>query len=120
METKTQLEAVNALKDWSKWLIGMNTLLGGSCLSILEISKVWGLSRLFIVLAIICFLASVLCAIGLTRMLASLIEHLPSTESIYQFRDEPGFSVRQLARLQLLAFLLASLFMGLWLLLKLG
>lgn len=118
MEAKTQLEAVNALKDWSKWLMGLNTVLGGSCLTILEIGKVWGLTRLFVVLAIIAFLASVLCAILQGRVLASLVEHLPTTESVYRFSDDMGLSVKQLARLQLLTFLLACLFMGLWILMK--
>lgn len=117
MEKSTQLDAVNALKDWSRWLIGLDTVLGGGCLTVLEIGKVWGLQRLFVILAIIAFLVSILCAILLGRVLASLVERLPTAESIYRF-SEDGLSVRQLARLQLLAFLLACLFMGLWQLLK--
>lgn len=119
MEKSAQLDAINALKDWSKWLIGLNTVLGGGCLTVLEIGKVWGLQRFFVIVAIIAFLLSVLCAILLGRVLASLAEHLPTVESIYHFQDGMGLSVGQLARLQLVAFLLAAFFMGIWLALKL-
>lgn len=117
MEKSTQLDAANALKDWSRWLIGLNTVLGGGCLTVLEASNVWGLQRLFVILAILAFLTSILCAILLGRVLASLVEHLPTVESIYRFSND-GLSIKQLARLQLLAFLLACLFMGIWIVLK--
>ncbi len=120
MESSAQLSAVNALKDWSKWLIGLNTVIGGGCLTVLQSGNAQGLIRLFLILAIISFLLSVICSVLLGRVLASLAEHLPTTESIYHFRDGLGMSVKQLARLQLIMFMLAGLFMGLWLALKIA
>ncbi|MEB4590384.1 hypothetical protein VSS37_05285 [Candidatus Thiothrix sp. Deng01] len=118
MEKSAQMDAINALRDWSRWLIGMNSVLGGGCLTILQTGNSAGMSRLFMVLAIITFLASVLCAILLGRALASLVERLPTVDSIYQYKDGMGLSIKHLARLQLLIFLLACLFMGIWLALK--
>jgi ABC-type Na+ efflux pump permease subunit len=118
MEKSAQLDAINALRDWSRWLIGLNTVLGGGCLTILQTGNMAGMPRLFMILAIIAFLVSVLSAILLGRTLASLVEHIPTVASIYQFRDDMGLSVRQLARLQLVIFLLACGFMGIWLALK--
>ena len=120
MEKPAQMDAISALKDWSKWLIGLNTVFGGGCLSVLQTNTVQGLPRIFLVAAIITFVVSVLFSILLGRVLASLTEHLPTTESIYRFRDDLGMSVGQLARAQLLTFLLACLFMGLWLALKIA
>lgn len=118
MEKSAQLDAINALRDWSRWLIGLNTVLGGGCLTILQTGTMTGMPRLFMILAIVAFLLSVLCAILLGRVLASLVEHIPTVASIYQFSDDMGLSVKHLARLQLVIFLLACLFMGIWLALK--
>ena len=120
MEKTTQMDAIVALKDWSKWLIGLNTTLGGGCLTILQTGNVQGLTRLFLIAAIITFLLSVVCSILLGRVLAALTEHLPTERSIYHFSDRFGISVKHLARAQLLTFLLAGVFMAIWLALKIG
>ncbi len=120
MEKPAQMDAISALKDWSKWLIGLNTVLGGGCLTVLQTGNMQGLPRIFLVTAIITFVLSVLFSVLLGRVLASLTEHLPTAESIYHFHDELGMSVKQLARAQLLSFVLACLFMGLWLALKIA
>jgi len=87
MDKSVQMDAINALRDWSRWLIGLNTVLGGGCLTILQSGTMVGTSRLFMVLAIVAFLGSVLCAILLGRVLASLVEHIPTVNSIYEFTD---------------------------------
>ncbi|SEA08308.1 hypothetical protein SAMN05660964_00861 [Thiothrix caldifontis] len=120
MDKSVQMDAVNALKDWSRWLIGLNTVLGGGCLAILQTGNMAGMSRMFMVLAIVAFLGSVLCAILLGRALASLVEHIPTVNSIYEFTNGMGLSVKRLAQLQLLIFLLACLCMGIWLVLKIN
>jgi multidrug efflux pump subunit AcrB len=120
MEKTTQMDAITALNNWSKWLIGLNTTLGGGCLTILQTGNVQGLTRTFLIAAIITFLLSVLCSILLSRVLASLTEHLPTERSIYYFSDGFGVSVKHLARAQLLTFLLADALMAVWLMLKIG
>jgi len=79
MDQDSQKHAIDSLRDWSKWLIGVDFAAATGCVIVLQGGDPAGIARLLLVLAITSFALSVLCAIVLTRVLASVVERLPLT-----------------------------------------
>ncbi|ABI58057.1 hypothetical protein ACN2MM_14380 [Alkalilimnicola ehrlichii MLHE-1] len=79
MDQDSQKHAIDSLRDWSKWLIGVDFAAATGCVVVLQSADPGGVARLLLVLAISAFALSVLCAIVLTRVLASVVERLPLT-----------------------------------------
>lgn len=113
MDVERQTAAVDSLREWSKWSIGLGFLSATGCVVVLQ-GGVPLLAQIFLVLAISAFAASVLCSILLLRVLAALVERLPvqdaqgSPGSIYQQQLLPGLTVARIAAAQLLFLMLGG------------
>ena len=113
MDVERQTAAVDSLREWSKWSIGLGFLSATGCVVVLQ-GGVPLLAQIFLVLAISAFAASVLCSILLLRVLATLVERLPvqdaqgSPGSIYQQQLLPGLTVARIAAAQLLFLMLGG------------
>ncbi len=113
MDVERQTAAVDSLREWSKWSIGLGFLSASGCVFVLQ-GGVPLLAQIFLVLAISAFAASVLCSILLLRVLATLVERLPvqdgqgSPGSIYQQQLLPGLTVARIAAAQLLFLVLGG------------
>ncbi|SEO55720.1 hypothetical protein [Aquisalimonas asiatica] len=93
MDQDTQKHAIDSLRDWSKWLIGVDFAAATGCVVVLQGGDPQGLARLFLVLAIAAFALSVLCAVILTRSLASVVERLPLTGAEGQPVSTSGYRI---------------------------
>lgn len=103
--SESQKRSVDALLDWSKWMIGLGFAAGVGCVTVLR-GGAEGWPRLFLILAITAFALSVLCAALLVRGLAALNERLPLADhaaGTRGIRDQPigPLTVGGLARTQL-------------------
>ena len=119
MNEARQQKALEALRDWSKWLIGINFGAATGCVVVLQ-GGVKGPPRPFLLLAIGAFAGSILCAAVLVRVLASAEERLPLPESM-SLQDLPlggGLTLRRLSYLQLGLLALGIVFFMAWVLLK--
>lgn len=123
MDESNQHKAIEALRDWSKWLIGVNFAAATGCVVVLQ-AGVKGPPRPFLLLAIAAFALSVLCSAILVRVLASLVEKLPFKDinergsSIYLYKPFKLLSLKLLSWLQLFLFMLGITFFLLWVVLK--
>ncbi len=106
MNKLNQRHALDALHDWSKWVIGLGFTTGLGCVAIFR-DAAPGLSRTFLVVAISAFALSVLVAILLRQALALAAEHLPLLDaegratSIAEHRGGFGMTLGAMMRLQL-------------------
>lgn len=125
MDEVHQQRAIEALRDWSKWLIGLNFGTATGCIIVLQ-GGMKGPGKLFLIAAIISFALSVLCATFLGRLLAAAVEHLPLLDesgniiSISDYKLRRGLSVGSIARLQFALFFLGIVHLIAWVLLKAG
>lgn len=116
-------EYVKVITEWNKLLVGLNVVMGGGCLTILQNSAAQGLTRTFLVLAIIAFVISTLFSVllmGQALAMFTNISQLPTSEESPPTLDRwSNMIIKILTRLQLIAFILACLFLGIWVTLKL-
>lgn len=119
MDVERQTAAIDSLREWSKWSIGLGFLSATGCVFVLQ-GGVPPLAQVFLVLAIASFAASVLCSILLLRVLATLVERLPVRDaqgnpgSIYRQHLLPGVPVARIAAAQLLLLMLGGVFFLAW------
>lgn len=122
MDRESQKDAVEAMTEWSRWLLGIDFLAATGCVIILQ-GGVSGLSRPFLILAICAFALSVLCAMLLGRLLVSVVERLPLLDTngtARSIHDEPvlgRLSVGHLAHCQMLLLALGGVFFVAWIVL---
>lgn len=76
MDEARQKHAIDALLDWSKWVIGLGFTAGAGCVVIFR-DAAEGPARDLLMLAIAAFALSVLVAVVLVRALAATVERLP-------------------------------------------
>ncbi|MDQ5768822.1 hypothetical protein [Thiothrix subterranea] len=116
-------EYVKVITEWNKLLVGLNVVMGGGCLTILQNSAAQGLTRTFLVLAIVAFVISTLFSVllmGQALAMFTNISQLPTSEESPPTLDRwSNTIIKILTRLQLIAFILACLFLGIWVTLKL-
>ena len=123
MDESHQHSAIEALRDWSKWLITFDFAAATGCIVVL-LGGAEGAPRVFLLAAIIAFAASVLASILLVRMLAGVVEHLPVRDasgqamSVQHYRLAPGLTLGALSWLQFALLALALIFLVAWLLLR--
>ncbi len=119
MDSTNQKNAIDSLRDWSKWLIGLDFVAAGGCVVVLQ-GGVSGPAHVFLVLAIGAFALSILCSAYLVRVLASAVEALPIVDadgrpkSINDHRAARGISIGALAGAQLLLLMLGAIFFLAW------
>jgi len=119
MDEASQKDTIEALSDWSKWLIGIGFTAGAGCVVIFREAAV-GPARLFLILAICAFALSVLISMFLRHALALTIERLPLADagrerkSVYDHPAGGWLSIGHLARAQLGTIVLGVLFFLAW------
>jgi hypothetical protein len=117
MDDTRQQKAIDSLRDWSKWLIGLDFAAVTGCVVVLQRDAI---DSPFLTLAIAAFAFSVVASILVVRSLAYLIEVLPLTdannelESIYQYRVFGSLLLGHLVYIQTGLFLAAVLFFLAW------
>jgi hypothetical protein len=123
MDKESQQNAVDSLRDWSKWLIGIDFAAATGCVVVLQ-GGVEGPPRPFLILAICAFALSVLCSVLLVRVLASIVEQLPLVGddgkpiSIYDHLACWNITIAHLAHIQLILLVLGGIFFLTWVYLK--
>jgi hypothetical protein len=89
---EAQKRAVDALLDWSKWMIGLGFAAGAGCIVVLR-GAPEGPARTLLITAIAAFALAVLCAIVLVHGLAALHERLPLADAEGR---EPGIRAERI------------------------
>ena len=113
MDAARQKDAIEALHDWSRWVIGLGFTAGGGCIVILREAGD-GPARNFLIGGIAAFALAVLVAVFLRHALSLTVEQLPLSGSkdrpgsIHTHRPSLGLSIGLLARAQLLLMLLGT------------
>ncbi len=112
-EASNNLEALNLISDWAKWLVAIQTgviaLIGTLFTSEHSPVSVW--SKLLVTSAIICFLFSIAAAGILLLTLPEIAQYLQPNQNIWTTRDSIAY---QLVRLNTQGFaILESVFFGL-------
>ena len=119
MNEARQKAAIEALRDWSNWIIGLGFTAGAGCVAIFRDAPE-GLARTFLIAGIAAFALSVLVAVFLRHALARTVERLPlagaqgERKSIYDHRAGGGISIGALARAQLGLMVLGALSFLAW------
>lgn len=124
LDNSLKLDAVKSINDWSKLLISLNAGMGGGCLTILQNSAAQGMTRTFLVAAILAFVTSMLFSVLLMGQVlvafTSMSEDVPTVGNVYKSRDGmSGLAVKVLSRLQIITFSVACILLGIWVALKL-
>jgi hypothetical protein len=111
MNAQNQEKALDSLRDWSKWLIGLNVVATTGCIVQLEHVKVTSLRpSSFLLGAVLLFVLSNLVAVLIVGAHAVVIQTLPvpdasgESASIFTYRVWRQVSLGLLARLQILLF----------------
>lgn len=123
MNEGRQQQALELVRDWSKWLVGVNLAAGAGCVAVLQ-SGVGGLPRIFLLAAIGCFGLALLIGAALMALMPGLVERLPVRNeegrlvSVYEGRLWQGMRVRTLVTVQFGLFVLALIAFGGWVLTK--
>lgn len=110
-------EYVKNLGEWQKIVLGTNLVMGGGCLTILQNGTATGITRAFLVLAIVCFIAAVLFSVLQMSHLLNVLAAMTVTGSEVK-KNYGDFTTRLFAYLHLIAFVFACIFFAAWILLK--
>ncbi len=119
MDEQSQQKAIDALRDWSKWLIGLNVFSAAGCVTILEVG-VSSTLKPFLVGAILFFALSGMAAALLIVVLAGIVQKCPlrdeegTVQSIFDHYVWQKVSLGLLVRLQLVLFALGVLNLLIW------
>lgn len=123
MDEGLQQKALESVRDWSKWLVGVNLAAGAGCVAVLQ-TGVGGVPRIFLLAAIGFFGLALLVGAGLMALLPSLMEQLPVQNSagrlvsVYEGALWRGMRVRTLVLVQFSLFVLALIAFAGWVLTK--
>lgn len=123
MDRGTQQKALESVRDWSKWLVGVNLAAGAGCVAVLQ-TGVAGVPRVFLLMAVGFFAMALLVGTSLMAMLPGLMERLPVQDgagrlvSVYHAGLWLGIRVRTLVSVQFSLFVLALLAFAAWVLTK--
>jgi hypothetical protein len=102
-----QHEAITALRDWSKWLIGLDFAAATGCVVVLERGVA---ASAFLILAVAAFALSVATSVIVVRILAGMVEDLPVVDesgnvtTIYDHRVWGATSLATLVVFQMATF----------------
>jgi hypothetical protein len=124
MDEKGQVRAIESLRDWSKWLIGLNLAAASGCVLVLQTANVRAAVTPFLVIAIALFALSIFCSVFLVQQLARVAEILPLRDSdgnpttVFNRKVAAGLSVGAIAVVQLVFLGSASFFFILWVIMK--
>ncbi|MEX2598584.1 MAG: hypothetical protein WD533_02900 [Dehalococcoidia bacterium] len=120
MNEARQEKAIETLKDWSKWLLGLDFAAIVGCVVILDNAAGSFAVTPFLVAAIVFFAISIAFSVFLPRELARVAEVLPLRDpdgnfvSVFQHKVTTGLSIGAIARLQLLSLGAGAFFFLVW------
>ncbi len=123
MDKEQQEKAIDALRDWSKWLIGLDFTAGTGCIIVLQGGVGPGL-KLLLVMAIVFFALSAVAAALLTGILAEIVQRCPlcdeagSVQSIYRHYVWRDVSLGLFVKIQFVFFVLGIFHLLSWVALK--
>jgi hypothetical protein len=124
MDEKGQVRAIESLRDWSKWLIGLNLAATSGCVLVLQTANLRAAVTQFLVIASALFALSILCSVFLVHQLARVAEALPLRDSdgnlttVFNFKFAADLSVGAIAVVQLAFLGSDSLFFILWVIMR--
>lgn len=123
-ERQQQEKAVDSLRDWCKWMIGLNLTMGTGCVLVL-LRGVSATLKTYLVGAVLFFAFSIIAASLITAVLPSIVQRLPIYDdsakkicSIYTVRVAPSLTLKSLAGLQYALFVLGIISLFTWIVLK--
>lgn len=123
MDKEQQEKAIDALRNWSKWLIGLDFTAGTGCIIVLQGGVGPGL-KLLLVMAIMFFSFSAVIAALLTGILTDVVQRCPlcdeagTIQSIYHHYVWRGVSLGLLVKTQFVLFVLGIFVLLSWVALK--
>ena len=123
MDRQYQEKAIDALRDWSKWLIGLDFFTGTGCVVVLERGVSANLKPVLVGAILLVALSALVTALVL-GVLAALVQELPladefgNVQSIYDYHIWQGVSLGRLVQLQFGLFALGVVFVVVWVALK--
>ncbi len=123
MNIHQQEKALEALKDWSKWIVSLNFGAATGCVIILQ-NGVSSLVRMYLITAVLFFFLSILIASFIFVLLPAIIQKLPIQTkskqmiSIFDYQFASFFNLRMLVSMQLLFFVIGVGCLFTWILLK--
>lgn len=119
-----QENTVDSLRDWCKWLIGLEFGAGAGCIAIFLQSPTSPAVTPFLVIAIAAFGLALACAVLLMGELAVITERLPLRDgqgrlaSVFEQSGRLGPSIGWLVSRQLILLALASVFLLGWVVMR--
>ena len=123
-KTALQEKALDSIRDWSKWLIGLNFTSGGGCIAILQTGATAAM-KFYLVGAVFFFGLSAAVSALILANLPMIMQRLPLQTKKGEKREIhdywilfPGLSLQLLTILQLLLFVTGLAFLFTWMLLK--
>lgn len=123
-ERQQQEKAVESMRDWCKWMIGLNLTMGTGCVLVL-LRGVSAALKTSLVSAVLFFAFSMVLASLIIAILPSIIQRLPiydnserKASNIYTAHVAPRLTLKMLAGLQYAFFVLGIVFLFTWILLK--
>lgn len=120
MDETRQERAIEALRDWSKWLIGLNFAAATGCVIILQNASGVGPVTPFLLAAIASFVLSVFSSTVLVRELARIVELLPLRDhggevtTVFEHKLAARLPLDILAKVQLAFLGVGVLFFIVW------
>lgn len=124
MDEARQEKAVESLRDWCKWVIGLDFGAVVGCVFILENGGATVVITPFLILAIAFFAISIVCSVLLIRQLVHVAEILPLRDSsgnltpVFQHKVAAGISIGDLTALQLVSLGVGGFFFMLWVIIR--
>jgi hypothetical protein len=124
MDEAGQERAIESLRDWSKWLIGLDFGAGAGCVLILENASVTTAITPFLVITIAFLAISIVCSVFLVSKLAYVAEILPLRDSsgnlttVFDHKVAANLSVGALVALQLASLGAGAFFFIIWVIIK--
>lgn len=123
MNLERQEKAIDALRDWSKWLISLNTISFGGC-AFMVAQGASSVIKPFLVFAIILFALAIVTAAIMLGALVSVVQGLPlqtetgKASSIFDHIVWRRTSLGQLVKLQVGLFGAGLVLVLIWIILK--
>jgi hypothetical protein len=124
MDEARQEKAVESLRDWCKWVIGLDFGAVVGCVFILENGQATLVITPFLVIASAFFAISIVCSVLLIRQLVQVAEDLPLRDSggnlisLFQHKIGAGLSIGDLTTLQLVSLGAGGSFFMAWVVIR--
>jgi hypothetical protein len=108
--SQAKLEAIKLIKDWSSWMVGVQTALIGAVM----FGKLWGNADRFRTFhsALVCFTLSIICAGILMGGLPEVVERIPQMSSVSVYDECLTIGKREILGIRFLIIVQHLLFVA--------